>query len=224
MGMESNRVFVSNNTLDTARLSRLEDLDPSSLARTRSSLGLGSDPVLLFVGRLLDYKRVDVFLDAVSMLRQQQRAIRAVVVGDGPERATLEARFGHREEITFLGEIYDEKELAKLFSVATLLVIPGRIGLTCIHGFCYGVPSITSREGSVNQSPEYDYLVHGANSWLVDEPDPEHFATALDYILSHQSVISGLRKGARESANELTMEHMVDQYAAAIRRAVRSDG
>lgn len=59
----------------------------------RQDLGIGSDEiVVLFVSRLVREKNLGVLVDVLSGLKARGLAFRAVVVGDGPERASLEAR------------------------------------------------------------------------------------------------------------------------------------
>ncbi|HDL48887.1 MAG TPA: glycosyltransferase [Actinobacteria bacterium] len=214
-GVDASRLFVSQNTLDTEYLQALtQKVRPDDLSEIRTRLSLGPH-VLIAVGRLVPEKRVGVLIDAVADLGRQGITCSLLVIGDGPERQSLEKRAAGLDNIHFLGAIYDDETIARYFLLSDMLVIPGRIGLTCVHGFSYGIPSITSSDSTVAQSPEYDYLEDGVNSVIVDRPDPSVYARTLKRLIDHPQELDTLRAGAARSAGQLTMAEMVEQYAAA---------
>ena len=78
-------------------------------------------PMVLFVGRFVPYKGLDVLLEALRGLRAT-----AVLVGDGPLRRALEARaqaLGVSERVVFAGEV-DESELRALYRACDIFVLP----------------------------------------------------------------------------------------------------
>ncbi|HEY7582026.1 MAG TPA: glycosyltransferase family 4 protein [Acidimicrobiia bacterium] len=217
LGLDPTRVFVSYNTLDTEALSAIGDIPVSAVSPVAQA---ARAPMLLFVGRLLPEKRCEVLLEAIRILNNQGLDVSAVIVGSGSAREDLELAAAGLPNVRFAGAIYDESELAALFKEASLLVIPGRVGLTCVHGFAYGVPIVTSRDGAVNQSPEYDYIRHSFNGWVIDEPNGEALASAVELLLETPDLMNRLHGGATETAQELRMDRMVSQFALAIRKAV----
>jgi len=215
-GVDGSRLFVSQNTLDTEYLRDLaRNVRPDDLNEIRDRLSL-TRHVLIYVGRLVPEKRVNVLVDAVVGLHRQGITCSLLVIGDGPERQSLEKRAAGLDDIHFLGAIYDDELLARYFLLSDMLVIPGGIGLTCVHGFSHGVPSITTSDTSVVQSPEYAYLEDGENCVIVDRPDPSAYAEVLKRLIDHPQELDTLRAGAARSAEQLTMAEMVEQYTAAI--------
>ena len=218
-GLPREKIFINSNTVDTELLMQAgERVSQEELEAVREKHDLNGVPVLLYVGRLLPVKRPDVLIETVRKLNAQGVACRLLVIGDGHEREALEAQAAELDNVTFLGAIYDEQELAKYFMVSDLLVIPGRVGLTCVHGFSYGVPVLTS-QGGVEQSPEYDYIVDGENGLLIEEPDAELYTEAIKRTLQDEATLGALKAGAKRSALSLSMSHMVDQFVAAVRYA-----
>ena len=64
----------------------------------RAALGLGDNAfVVTTVGRLVDFKRYDMFLDAMAMLRRKVPELRGVIVGAGPEKPNLLKRSSGRK-------------------------------------------------------------------------------------------------------------------------------
>lgn len=216
-GISEDRVFVSQNSLDTEMLMTLAtEVDPGFGVKAREELGLGDGPVLLFLGKLIEVKRVDIAVDVVSQLN---RSTSLLVVGEGKARRQLEER-ALGLPVRFLGAIYDERELASYFSMTDLLVLPGRVGLTCVHGFANGVPCVTTHEALVEQSPEYDYIQDGYNGVVVSSTDPSEHATAIRELLSDRERLASLSEGAVKTAEALGVSRMVEQYEKAVLRAV----
>ena len=214
------RTFVSQNTVDTEMLEKLSaavsDQEADDL---RARLGVGPGRVLLFIGKLIHEKHLDV---AIRALRQMVQPPTLVVVGDGPERQNLE-KLAEGLPVVFVGAIYDETVLATYLAVADFLVLPGRVGLTCVHGFAAGRPCVTTDPRSTTQTPEFEYVEHGHNAIVVRDLDPTDHATAFARLLEDPDLLSRLRSGARETAKQLRMSSMVSAYAAAIRVAATSD-
>lgn len=222
MGIPRSRLFVTRNTLDTEHLrSLISKVKPFDVAQFRTQ-GTETGVNLIFIGRLVKEKRIEVLLQAFAELRDRDVDASLTIVGDGPERPVVEDAVRKVDRIRFLGSIYDEIVLAKMLLASDLLVIPGRVGLTCIHGFCYSVPTITTVDSVVSQSPEYDYLDHNVNGIILDRLDPHLYADTIERLERNRTWLQSLGTGAERSASHLTMSHMVEQYIAAVSFAYES--
>lgn len=121
------------------------------------------NPVLLFIGRLTKVKHLDMFINAVSLLRDRGKDYNMVFVGDGEERTKLEQLVKEKqlEEITwFYGTCYDEEQNAPLIYNADLCVSPGNVGLTAMHCMVYGTPVVTHNNFPL-QMPEFEAVKPG---------------------------------------------------------------
>lgn len=91
----------------------------------RASLGIQPNaPVLLSVGRLVYWKRVDRSLELVDRLRKMVPGVVLLVVGDGTDRARLEALAADFEltpSVRFLGAV-DRDHLGDLYAAADLFL------------------------------------------------------------------------------------------------------
>ena len=122
-------------------------------------------PIVLFVGRLVPYKGIDVLLEAL-----RGTDVVALLVGDGPLKATLERRareLGVETQVHFLGAV-DSRELAALYTAADLLVLPSvtrqeAFGVVQIEAMGRGKPVISTSLGTgvewVNQHRETGLIV-----------------------------------------------------------------
>jgi glycosyltransferase involved in cell wall biosynthesis len=139
----------------------------------RDSNGL----TILFSGRLTSEKRVDILIKAIGILRSRGMKVRCVVIGDGVEydnAVNLANSLGLRDEIEFAGAKY-QSECIPYFRKADLFVLPGKVGLSIIHGLSYGLPVITSDKKEIH-SPEYEIIKKGINGDFFSGFDEESLA------------------------------------------------
>jgi glycosyltransferase involved in cell wall biosynthesis len=113
---------------------------------------------LLFVGRLVSDKGVDVLLEALGLLAAGGLAPRLAVVGDGPERARLAeqaARLGIAERVDFLGTRTGE-ELVRLLNQHHILAVPSRynepFGIVALEGIACGCLVVGSAGGGLSEA------------------------------------------------------------------------
>lgn len=118
-GADPERIRVFANTIDVEALGAKVKLARVRRAEVRASLGLGTDDVaVLYVGRLVALKAVDILAEAV---REAGPPFRLVVVGDGPERGRLQrlapgAVFTGFREHGELGDAYAAADVFALLS------------------------------------------------------------------------------------------------------------
>lgn len=218
-GAPEGSVFVTRNTLDTERLRRLaNEVGELASEEVLQRLDIPKEAlVLAFVGRLRPIKRVEVAIEAVRILNQRLDVpVMLVVIGDGEERTRLEAG-ADGAPVRFVGQTYDDVELAELLSVASLLVLPGSVGLTCVLAFSNGLPVVTTDAGATTQTPEFAYVRDDENGVVVKAPEAELYANVIEGLLSDQDRMRRLAAGAVESAKALTMERMADAFVEAVR-------
>ncbi|GAB3959920.1 glycosyltransferase family 4 protein [Streptomyces sparsus] len=99
------------------------------------------EPVFLAMGRLVEYKRIDLLLRLWERVRPVTGG-RLVIVGDGPERARLEAMAG--PGVTFTGHV-SEAEKHRLLCEAWLLLHPSMVegwGLVVMEAAIRGTPAV----------------------------------------------------------------------------------
>jgi glycosyltransferase involved in cell wall biosynthesis len=166
-------------------------------------------PLVLFVGRLVTYKGVDVLLDAM-------RGVSAValLVGEGPERASLQHKaktLGITDGVVFLGEV-DDDELAALYHACDVFVLPSvtrqeAFGVVQIEAMSYGKPVISTDLGTgvawVNQ--------HGVTGLVVPPADPLALRDAINTILAEPLTRDAMgAAGARRARSVFNVERMTE--------------
>jgi len=175
-------VHVIYNSLDLAQQRAIRArITPASRSAVRTKLfGDASVPVVICTSRLIQVRRLDQLLEALAELGRRGLPANLVLVGDGPERARLEAdaaRLGVR--VHFEGACYDEERLAALITASNATVVPGRVGLTAIHSITYGVP-VVSHGDPDDQFPEWEAVIPGRTGSHFRKGDVASLADAIE--------------------------------------------
>jgi glycosyltransferase involved in cell wall biosynthesis len=201
LGFPDDKIFVAPNATAARPTSPLP----------RRFLTFDRKLSVLFVGRLQERKRIDDLLRACAALRGDLQP-RLVIVGDGPERASLEnlAKTIY-PSAEFLGARHGA-DLAPYFSAADLFVLPGTGGLAVQEAMSYGLPVIMGQGDGTN-----DDLVRPTNGWQL--AGPENLTDVLREALSN---VSRLRAMGAESyrivSEEINLERMVAVFTEALNR------
>ena len=129
---------------------------------------------VLFVGRLQARKHIDNLLQACALL-PPERQPDLVIVGDGPERETLQTLAADvYPQAVFTGALYGEA-LAERFRSADLFVLPGTGGLAVQQAMSYGLPVIAAEADGTQAD-----LVRPDNGWQLPPNDINALRNTLD--------------------------------------------
>jgi glycosyltransferase involved in cell wall biosynthesis len=146
LGVPEKNITVIPNGIDFNRISEIE---PEG---GQTSAGLASKIYdIIFAGRLIKEKNVDVLIKAVALFKADFPEIRCCIVGDGPEREVLVRladELGVRENVDFAGFQEYEALIAKI-KTSKVLVLPSSregFGMVVIEAFACRVPVVTVRE------------------------------------------------------------------------------
>jgi glycosyltransferase involved in cell wall biosynthesis len=124
--------------------------DPYEAGVFRDLPGTARERELIFVGRLVSDKGCDLLLDALEILHARGVQPNLTIVGDGPERASLEARA--MDGVRFAGAVTGSA-LADLLNAHRILVVPSRwnepFGVVALEGIACGCAAIGSAGGGL---------------------------------------------------------------------------
>ncbi|MFH8367571.1 glycosyltransferase family 4 protein [Streptomyces sp. NPDC018031] len=125
LGVPGDRIRIVHNGVE----------DPGRL------LPKSPEPLFVAMGRLVEYKRIDLLLRLWERVRPVTGG-RLVIVGDGPERARLEAMAG--PQVTFAGHV-SEEEKHRLLCESWLLLHPSMVegwGLVVMEAAIRATPAV----------------------------------------------------------------------------------
>jgi glycosyltransferase involved in cell wall biosynthesis len=191
-------------------------LTPAIQARVRQIRTGLLAPLLLFVGRLVPYKGVDVLIRALAATPGQ-----LVIVGDGPLRASLQqlaSTCGVASRVRFAGAVPDSEVLA-LYHACDLFVLPSvtraeAFGMVQLEAMACGKPVISTDLPSgvpwVNQ--------HDESGLIVPPGDIEALRAAIERLSVDTDLRERLGIGARRRVEaEFTAARMAERMVAVYR-------
>lgn len=139
MGIDESRVEVLPITVNPDHFN--PQLGSPSIFR---ELGIDVDgrPVVLSVGRISEEKNVPLIVEAVRRLQREPSRPMLVIVGDGPELASLQSRFACEPSVRFVGLQRGER-LRRLYASAHAFAFASQVdtlGLVNLEAMSSGVP------------------------------------------------------------------------------------
>lgn len=166
---------------------------------------------LIYVGRLIKAKGVQVLIEAISKLPEKQKYL-LTVVGNGNYRNELE-QLTHQLEleqiVTFEGV---QRNVHKYFSEADVFVHPAiweeGFGITIIEAMSAGLICTAFNKGAI---PEI--IENGVSGFIVNECSSEALAKQLDDIRMRLKAdnLTAMRKAAIDRAGQFSIENVVRQ-------------
>lgn len=213
------KVFVARNTLELS-----EGVNLTSSVREQPSYRkyTNSDLTLVFIGRYKRDKRLDLLYDSLVLLRRKYN-VRLHLIGKG--QLPKSEQFCTDDSVIDHGPIYDESALSEILSLCDVMVIPGYVGLSIIHGYYYSIPIVTCKS-TLNgpfHSPEIEYLKDGYNGFFCDST-PESIAACIERLILDPEFLARMKANALETVRtEANVERMIDGFRQAIDYVTRDD-
>jgi glycosyltransferase involved in cell wall biosynthesis len=177
------RAFILPNCVD---LSQFQPRDRDLMLMER--YGLQSSKVIMTMGRLASqerYKGFDEVIEIMPELLKRFPTLKYLIVGDGPDRARLEAKVRASRlsnKIIFTGYIPESEKVAH-YNLADAYVMPSMgegFGIVLIEAAACGVPVVGSRADGSREA-----LLDGRLGRLVDPRNPKELLQATVHTLEH---------------------------------------
>lgn len=183
---------------------------------------LEGDPVLLYVGRLVEIKGVHLAIQAARRISDQQPAVKLHLVGPQPDAAYLAAleemvvQEWLEDQVIFHGPV-PYQELSALYSAADLLLLPSRhegFGMVVVESLACGTPvaALDTAGGPA------EVITHGVDGILAA---PDDYVEAVGNLIQDRHQLARMRSAAREKAvqaysQEVTTRILQDIIEAAL--------
>lgn len=168
-------------------------------------------PSILFLGRLQERKRIDLLLQACAKLPIHLQPS-LVIIGDGPDRARLQALAAREYPSAQFPGAKHGPELEPYFAAADLFVLPGTGGLAVQQAMAHALPVLVGEADGTQSN-----LVRPGNGWMLTHATVEDLAAQLTFALED---VSRLRRMGNESlrivSEEINLEKMVESFVRAI--------
>ena len=180
----------------------------------RLEQGYGEDdPILLFFGRLVQEKGLDVFAATMAELERRGRKLRPLIVGDGPARSWIEERL---PGALFTGHI-EGAELGRAIASADILINPSiteAFGNVNLEAMASGLAIVTADVGA-----SHVLIEHGRDGLIVPPKAPTAYADAVETLIRFPARRKRLGQAAAAASAAYNWTDILDSVVSVYRRA-----
>lgn len=153
------------------------------------------------VARLSALKRIDVLIQALACVSRQRNELKALIVGDGPERENLERQcraLGLEDRVQFAGRCDDVELVLNQSRLFVLCSDSEGFSIAMAEAMACGLPAVVSDVGELAE-----LVQDGRTGRLVPPGDVEAFASAIADLLGDPAALESLSKRSAHDAYQL---------------------
>lgn len=204
-------IEVIYNFVDAKRFNK------KALTPFRQVIAPNGERILLHASNFRKVKRVDDVMRIFEIVNAKVPS-KLLLVGDGPERSTVEAMCRESDackDIRFLGR---QEEMEDILAVSDLFILPSEyesFGLVALEAMAAEVPVISTNAGGL---PEIN--IDGVTGFTSKVGDVQSMANYTLKIFSDPVLFENLKKNALAQAQKFDIDNIVPQYENLYRRVL----
>ena len=199
---------------------RFSNTNPEAVAQCEKMLEGLPRPRVLFVGRLVYYKGVDVLLKALAQVPE----VSCVIVGEGPLKRELEVlagKLGILPGVRFLDPLPDDLYPA-IYRCADFFVLPSverteAFGIVGLEAMAAGLPIITTELGTGTSYYNRD----GITGYVVEAGNVGSLSEAIRKLATGVCECDAASQKDFTHANPMTLEQMSGEYLELLKTSAR---
>ena len=214
-GVAAERIHVIPDAVDIAHVTAQQEW-PAEIAPVAPDT-----PLIVCVAALTREKGVEVLIDAAAVLRRTHPGARWLVLGEGPDRAALEARsraLGTDEVVTLAGFVNAPEAVLRRATIAVQPSHSEGLGSSVLDALALGVPVVATRVGGLP-----DALAFGGGL-LVAPNSPVELSGAVARLLDDRVERERLGSTGRLAALEFAAERLVQRTLDVYRSVAQTQG
>lgn len=175
----------------------------------RELIASNNEKIITHISNIRKVKRVDDVIEIFDRIQKELPA-KLVIVGDGPEKESLEnlcKKKGIDEKVLFVGNSH---EVDKILCFSDLFILPSEhesFGLVALEAMVCGVPVISSNAGGL---PEVN--IHGESGYLSNVGNVDEMAKNALKILVNSDTHQLFKRKAKENAQRFETKLIVPIY------------
>ncbi|NVC92178.1 glycosyltransferase family 4 protein [Vibrio natriegens] len=176
-----------------------------------------ADKFLVIHGaNMLKHKGFNVTIEAARLLKDIAPSVQICLLGDGPERQTLEAKAEGLTNISFEGK---QNNMGDWFAAADLQIHPSYtegLGSVILEGMGSGLPVIGTNTGGIP-----DIIDHNSNGLLVEPGNPQELADAIVKISQDEELKQRFIAQGQEKLKLFDINYTANQYVDIYEKVLR---
>lgn len=205
-GVPEARIRVVENAVDTQGLRRAPD-----------AVALAArPPEIVSAGRFLPWKGMVQLVAAMPAIRACVPGARLTLVGDGPERARVEAeiaRLGLADAVTLTGRLPHAEVMRRVAAARVFVLYTGYEGFShqLVEALAAGTPTVSSDAGG-----NAEVARHEENALVVRYSDEAALVDAVARLLGDAELSARIAVAGQRTTEQYTVERMADGLLAAL--------
>lgn len=196
-------IYVIHNGVDIDKFNKL-NINESKQVRRKFGL-TENDKIVLFVGRHIFEKGIEYLIRALPKVRELVPDLKAIVVGDGPDRQNLEklSRRLNLDDIVIFPGFLSEDDLILAYLISDVLVLPTlgglveAFGIVLIEAMAMETPVVATNVGGISE-----VVKNGVTGILVEPKNSDQIAEALIRLLSDVDMMLKMGSAGRQRVEE----------------------
>jgi len=180
------------------------------------------DPTIIYVGRLVKYKRVGDIINALAELKKTIAKVNLIIIGTGPERNYLEnkiRKLGLQDCVKFRGFVERYQEVLSLISRSQVLCLPSTVegfGLVTIEAMAVSTPYVSSEI-----PPTVEVTQNGIGGILYPPGNISELTDALQSVLTDKNYAQQLGEAGRQFVEQKYNWHKIGEQLRQVYRDIR---
>lgn len=178
---------------------------------------------VIFIGRLLSYKNVDILIQAIGLVKQVRKDISCFIIGDGPEKERLmrlTKELGLTKNIRFFGFIPNALKIYSLIKSSKLFVLPSSregFGIIALEANACGIPVLTVSE---KDNATVDFVRTGKNGF-ISLLDPQDISRLILKIMENPNLRTKMAEKSREQAKMYNWDRISEELKTVYSHSVK---
>jgi len=207
-------IDVVHNFVDVKRF------DKKPFDAFKKVLAPHGEKILLHASNFRKVKRVDDVVKVFALVNKEIPS-KLLMVGDGPERHSIEELCRHlniQDNVRFVGK---QEQMEEIMAVSDIFLLPSEyesFGLSALEAMASRSLVISSNAGGL---PEI--IEHGVNGYMANVGDVESMAAYAIEILQNDGKLEEMKDAAFTQAERFDISNIIPQYENIYRRYCRLD-
>ena len=206
-GVSKDNIFIIQNSPDTDKLFEIRE----SLSSVEPILPECRHR-LIHVGRLVEWKSVDLLIRAFARVKKEYRDAELLIVGYGPKEEELKEladQLHVESDVIFVGGVYDPKVLGQYLMSSTIYVLAGMGGLSINDAMSFGLPIICS----VGDGTEKKLVKDEVNGKFFKENNEDDLVDKIFYLFAHPQLLKQMGQNSTAIIrNEINIHTVINGY------------
>ncbi len=209
-GIPKEKIFITYNSPDTDFLfevrKKIEALPALLIPNTHR---------LLHVGRLIEWKRVDMLIKSFVAIKKEFSDAELLIIGTGPLEDSLKKlakQLDVETSVKFIGGVYKPEELGRYLLASTVYVLAGMGGISINDAMVFGKPIICSICDGTEKKLVYDSY----NGFYFKDGDEVDLTDKIRKIFNNPELAKTMGNNSTEIIrNDINIHTVIRGYLAA---------